>query len=108
MPRGRRWGVRAGPTAGPDVVDPTVAGTSSVDPTGEGPSSYEDPTGEGPSSYEDTTGRGFEDPLGAGSPSQASFTNDVHDPDTFSPLLWTHHVKHRVSLASVEVHDFYT
>jgi hypothetical protein len=92
----RRWGVRAEPAAGPagagpDAVDPTGAGTSSVDPTDE-----------------DTTGRGSEDPIGAGPSSQADFTDGVHDPDTFSPLLWTHHVKHRVSLASLEVRDFYT
>ena len=98
MPRARRWGVRADlAAAGPDAVDSTVEGTSSVDPTGEGPSSYED-----------TTGRGFEDPIGAGSPSQAGFTDGAHDPDTFSPLLWTHHVKHRISLASLEVRNFYT
>ena len=84
MPRARRrWGVRDAPAtdpvaAGPDAVDPSVAGTSSVDPTGEGSSS------------------------------QAGFTDYVHDPDTFSPLLWTHHVKHRVSLASLEVRDLYT
>jgi hypothetical protein len=91
MPRARRWGGRAAPAAdpagaGPDAVDPMVEGTSSVDPTG----------------------MGFEDPIGAGSPSQAGFTDGAHDPDTFSPLLWTHHVKHRVSLASLEVRDFYT
>jgi hypothetical protein len=86
MPRARRWGGRAAPAAGPDAVDPTVEGTSSVDPTG----------------------MGFEDPIGAGSSSQAGFTDGAHDPDTFSPLLWTHHVKHRVSLASLEVRDFYT
>ena len=26
-----------------------------------------------------------------------------HHPDTFSPLLWTPHVRHRVSLVSMEV-----
>ena len=76
MPRSRRWGLRAAPAAGPDAVDPTVAGTYSVDPTGEGPSSYED-----------TTGRGFEDPIGANPSSQVGFTDGVHDPVTFSPLL---------------------
>ena len=96
MPRVRRWGVRAEPAAGADAVDPSGAGTSSVDPTGAGTSSV-DPTGDGTSSYEDTTGRGFEDPIGAGSSSQASFTYGAHDPDSFSPLLWTHHVNHRVS-----------
>jgi hypothetical protein len=83
----RRWGVRAEPAAGPDAADTTETG---------------------PSSHEDTTGMGFEDPIGAGPSSQAGFTDGVHDPDTFSPLLWTHHVKHRVSLASLEVRDFYT
>ena len=78
-------------------MDPSGAGTSSVDPTGEGPSSYDD-----------TNGRCFEDPTGADPSSQADFPDGVHDPDTFSPLLWTHHVKHRVLLASVEVRDFYT
>ena len=97
MPRVRRWGVRAEPAAGADAVDSSGAGTSSVDPTGEGPSSYDD-----------TTGRGFEDPTGADPSSQADFPDGVHDPDTFSPLLWTHHVKHRVSLASLEVREFYT
>ncbi len=29
-----------------------------------------------------------------------------HHPDTFSPLLWTPHVRHRVSLASMEVRWF--
>ena len=97
MPRGRRWGVRPEPAVGPDAVDPTGASGSSVDPTGEGQSSYED-----------TTGMGFEDPIGEDPSSQADFIDGVHDPDTFSPLLWTHHVKHRVSLASLEVRDFYT
>ena len=97
MPRDRRqWGVRPAPVAVPDAVDPTGAGGSSVDSSGEGPPSYED-----------TTGGGFEDP-GADPSSQAGFTDGVHDADTFSPLLWTHHIKHRVSLASVEVRDFYT
>ena len=88
MPRVRRWGVRAEPAEGAEAVDPSGPGTSSVDPRGAGTSSV-DPTGEGPSS-------------------QADFPDGVHDPDTFSPLLWTHHVKHRVSLASLEVRDFYT
>jgi len=88
----RRWGVRAEPAADPAAAGPDAA----------------DPTETGPSSHEDTTGRGFEDPIGAGPSSQAGFTDGVHDPDTFSPLLWTHHVKHRVSLASLEVRDFYT
>ena len=95
----RQWGPPAEPATDPAVVDPTGASGSSVDPTGEGPSSYDD-----------TTGRGFEDP-GAGPSSQAepSRTFDVpHHPDTFSPLLWTHHVKHRVTKASLEVRDSYT
>jgi len=78
MPRVRRWGVRAEPAEGADPVDPSGAGTSSVDPTGADPSS------------------------------QADFPDGVHDPDTFSPLLWTHHGKHRVSLASLEVRNVYT
>ena len=83
----RRWGVRAEPAAGPDAADTTETDLSS---------------------HKDTTGMGFEEPIGAGLSSQAGFTDGVHDPDTFSPLLWTHHVKHCVSLASLEVRDFYT
>ena len=94
MPRERRrWGDP------PDAGDPTVAGQS-----GAGPSSV-DPAGEG-SSYEDMTGAGFEDSGGAGPSSAARTSSGWHDPDTFSPLLWTHHVKHRVSLASLEVRDY--
>jgi len=92
MPRERRrWGDP------PDAVDPIAAGPSSVDPSGEG------------SSYEDITGAEFGDSGGAGPSSAAAGTSSGwHDPDTFSPLLWTHHVKHRVSLASLEVRDYYT
>jgi hypothetical protein len=83
MPKSRRWGPRPTPGAGPG---------------GAGPSSDEDMAGDG---------AGFEHPTAAGQSSEAEPSYRCHDPDTFSPLLWTHHVKHRVSLASLEVRDYY-